>query len=71
MSEKKELSPSLNAWGIVSIAMMLLGAVGLALMKVQKISLEMILAGMFIVGVVSLVIFSVYLLVFHDIKGEC
>lgn len=71
MSEKKELSPSLNAWGIVSIAMMLLGAVGLALMKVQKISLEMILAGMFIVGVVSLVMFSVYLLVFHDIKGEC
>jgi len=68
MSDKKVVSPNVTILWIVSIAMTLFGAVGLAIMEVQKISLEMILAGVFVVGVVSLVMIGVYLLAFHDFK---
>ena len=68
MSDKKVVSPNVTILWIVSIAMTLFGAVGLAIMEVQKISFEMILAGVFVVGVVSLVMIGVYLLAFHDFK---
>lgn len=68
MNEKKVVSSNVKIWWILSIALTLLGAIGIAIMEIQRISLETIIAGVFAIGVLSLVVVGVYLLAFHDFK---
>jgi hypothetical protein len=68
MNEKLKLRPNVLVLWYASIASILIGAIGLTVMEVERISAEMILAGVFVVGVVTLVLLSIYLLTFHDLK---